>query len=254
MKSLTRDQAQELVDQLHLDTKQGILVADVQPGGFASELGRSARRYHFEHQPSCGRFGGRLQPHPIFLEIRRATCSCLSHDEAARARIPHCSLRTGCREELRTRKLNHVRSRISRCNPHDARRAGRVLLIGILVMAMRPCHLGAQDRAPKRGAQPPTPPRSVARTRPPGNSHALKTFMPQGPGRQRPTPRRSRPGTRRDRPPQLKAASAATPTTPPAGMFPRGSGLPRNGAAGPCCARSRIASRRSKKPWAKQAT
>jgi serine protease Do len=38
-KSLTRDQAQEVVDQLHLDTKQGILVADVQSGGFASELG-----------------------------------------------------------------------------------------------------------------------------------------------------------------------------------------------------------------------
>ena len=38
-KSLTRDQAQELVDQLHLDSKQGILVMDVQPGGFASELG-----------------------------------------------------------------------------------------------------------------------------------------------------------------------------------------------------------------------
>jgi serine protease Do len=38
-KSLTRDQAQELVDQLHLDSKQGILVMDDQPGGFASELG-----------------------------------------------------------------------------------------------------------------------------------------------------------------------------------------------------------------------
>jgi serine protease Do len=39
VKSLTRDQAQELVDQLHLDSKQGILVMNVQPGGFASDLG-----------------------------------------------------------------------------------------------------------------------------------------------------------------------------------------------------------------------
>jgi serine protease Do len=39
VKSLTREQAQELVDQLHLDSKQGILVMNVQPGGFASDLG-----------------------------------------------------------------------------------------------------------------------------------------------------------------------------------------------------------------------
>jgi serine protease Do len=39
VKSLTRDQAQELADQLHLDSKQGILVMNVQPGGFASDLG-----------------------------------------------------------------------------------------------------------------------------------------------------------------------------------------------------------------------
>jgi serine protease Do len=39
VKSLTREQAQELVDQLHLDSKQGILVTNVQPGGFASDLG-----------------------------------------------------------------------------------------------------------------------------------------------------------------------------------------------------------------------
>ena len=39
VKSLTRDQAQELVDRLHLDTKEGILVATVQADGFASDLG-----------------------------------------------------------------------------------------------------------------------------------------------------------------------------------------------------------------------
>jgi serine protease Do len=39
VKSLTREQAQEFVDQLHLDSKQGILVMNVQPGGFASDLG-----------------------------------------------------------------------------------------------------------------------------------------------------------------------------------------------------------------------
>jgi serine protease Do len=39
VKSLTREQAQELVDQLHLDSKQGILVINVQPDGFASDLG-----------------------------------------------------------------------------------------------------------------------------------------------------------------------------------------------------------------------
>jgi serine protease Do len=38
-KSLTREQTQELVDQLHLDKPQGILVMNVQPGGFASDLG-----------------------------------------------------------------------------------------------------------------------------------------------------------------------------------------------------------------------
>jgi len=39
VKSLTREQAQELVDRLHLANKQGILVMSVQPGGFASDLG-----------------------------------------------------------------------------------------------------------------------------------------------------------------------------------------------------------------------
>ena len=39
VKTLTREQAQELVDQLHLDSKQGILVMNVSPGGFASDLG-----------------------------------------------------------------------------------------------------------------------------------------------------------------------------------------------------------------------
>jgi serine protease Do len=39
VKSLTREQAQELADKLHLDSKQGILVMDAHPGGFASDLG-----------------------------------------------------------------------------------------------------------------------------------------------------------------------------------------------------------------------
>jgi serine protease Do len=39
VKTLTHDHAQELVDQLHLDSRQGILVMEVQPGGFSSELG-----------------------------------------------------------------------------------------------------------------------------------------------------------------------------------------------------------------------
>jgi serine protease Do len=39
VKSLTREQAQELVDQLHLHSQQGILVMNVQPAGFASDLG-----------------------------------------------------------------------------------------------------------------------------------------------------------------------------------------------------------------------
>lgn len=39
VKSLTHDQAQELADKLHLDSKQGILVLNVQPSGFASDMG-----------------------------------------------------------------------------------------------------------------------------------------------------------------------------------------------------------------------
>ena len=39
VKGLTREQAQELADQLHLESGQGILVANLQGGGFASELG-----------------------------------------------------------------------------------------------------------------------------------------------------------------------------------------------------------------------
>jgi len=39
VKNLTREQAQELADKLHLDSQQGILVINVQPGGFASDLG-----------------------------------------------------------------------------------------------------------------------------------------------------------------------------------------------------------------------
>jgi serine protease Do len=39
LKNLTREQAQELADKLHLGSHQGILVISVQPGGFASDLG-----------------------------------------------------------------------------------------------------------------------------------------------------------------------------------------------------------------------
>jgi serine protease Do len=39
VKNLTREQAQELADQLHLGSPQGVLVTDVPPEGFASDLG-----------------------------------------------------------------------------------------------------------------------------------------------------------------------------------------------------------------------
>ena len=39
LKSLTHEQAQELANKLHLDSPQGVLVVNVQPGGFASDLG-----------------------------------------------------------------------------------------------------------------------------------------------------------------------------------------------------------------------
>jgi serine protease Do len=39
VKNLTPDQAQELTSQLHLDAKQGVLVMNVQVGGFAEDLG-----------------------------------------------------------------------------------------------------------------------------------------------------------------------------------------------------------------------
>ncbi len=39
VRNLTRDQAQELVDRLHLESKQGILVVDVRQGSFASDVG-----------------------------------------------------------------------------------------------------------------------------------------------------------------------------------------------------------------------
>jgi serine protease Do len=39
VKNLTRDQAEEIASQLHLDTKQGVLVSDTQVSGFASDLG-----------------------------------------------------------------------------------------------------------------------------------------------------------------------------------------------------------------------
>ncbi len=39
IKSLTPDQAQEITSQLDLESKQGVLVTDVQPTGFAADLG-----------------------------------------------------------------------------------------------------------------------------------------------------------------------------------------------------------------------
>ena len=39
VKNLTAVQAQELADQLHLGSKQGILVSEIDPGGFASDMG-----------------------------------------------------------------------------------------------------------------------------------------------------------------------------------------------------------------------
>ena len=39
VKSLTHEQGQDLVDKLHLDKQQGVLVMNVQPSGFASDLG-----------------------------------------------------------------------------------------------------------------------------------------------------------------------------------------------------------------------
>ncbi len=39
VRSLTREQAQELAEQLHLESKQGVLVTDVKRGSFASDLG-----------------------------------------------------------------------------------------------------------------------------------------------------------------------------------------------------------------------
>jgi serine protease Do len=39
IKILTPDQAQEVTSQLHLESKQGVLVTDVQPTGFAADLG-----------------------------------------------------------------------------------------------------------------------------------------------------------------------------------------------------------------------
>ncbi len=38
VKNLTREQAQEITDQLHLDTREGVLVTDVQSGSFAADL------------------------------------------------------------------------------------------------------------------------------------------------------------------------------------------------------------------------
>jgi len=39
VRNLSRDQAQELADQLHLDSRMGVFVSDVQVGGFAADLG-----------------------------------------------------------------------------------------------------------------------------------------------------------------------------------------------------------------------
>ena len=50
-KNLTREQAQEIANQLRLDTREGILITDVKPGSFASDLG--------------------LRPHDILLTLNR---------------------------------------------------------------------------------------------------------------------------------------------------------------------------------------
>ncbi|HEV2234369.1 MAG TPA: PDZ domain-containing protein, partial [Terriglobia bacterium] len=39
VRNLTRDQAQEVSAQLHLNGAQGVLVTDAQAGGFSSEMG-----------------------------------------------------------------------------------------------------------------------------------------------------------------------------------------------------------------------
>ncbi len=39
VRTLTRDQADELAGQLHLESRQGVLVSEVKPGSFASDLG-----------------------------------------------------------------------------------------------------------------------------------------------------------------------------------------------------------------------
>jgi len=39
VRNLNRDMAQDLADQLHLDSRQGVMVTDVQSGSFASDLG-----------------------------------------------------------------------------------------------------------------------------------------------------------------------------------------------------------------------
>ncbi len=52
-RNLTRDQAQELGEQLHLNSRQGVLVTDVKPGTFASDLGvlRGDVILSLNHQP-----------------------------------------------------------------------------------------------------------------------------------------------------------------------------------------------------------
>jgi len=39
VRNLTREQSQQLADELHLEGKQGVLITDVKPGGFAADLG-----------------------------------------------------------------------------------------------------------------------------------------------------------------------------------------------------------------------
>ncbi len=43
VRNLTREQARELADELHLDTPQGVLVTEVKPGTFASDMGVARR-------------------------------------------------------------------------------------------------------------------------------------------------------------------------------------------------------------------
>lgn len=70
VKGLTHDQAQELTEQLHLDSKQGILVTDVQPSGFSSELGVQHGDIILSINHHTVASAGRVQPHSDIFEIQ----------------------------------------------------------------------------------------------------------------------------------------------------------------------------------------